>query len=134
MRKHLALILLISLLSLSLGAANPRTAATDVSGTWQFTIDLTIHMTKGAKKSSKSVTIVLEQQGEKLTGSCCEPEQRITGVVQGDKVTFEYDRVNGIQKTYNGTIETPTKMVGTVKYLEDGVQIQRKWTAIKQER
>jgi hypothetical protein len=134
MRKHLALIPLIGLLCLSLGAANPRQAPSDISGAWEFTIDLTIHMTKGAKKSSKRVNIVLEQQGDKLTGSCCEPEQRITGVVQGDKVTFEWDRVNGIPNTYTGTIETPTKMTGTVKYLEDGVQFQRKWTAIKQER
>jgi hypothetical protein len=134
MRKHLSLILLIGLLSLSLGADNPRQVAADISGAWEFTIDLTIHITKGAKKSSKRVTIILEQQGEKLAGSCCEPEQRITGVVHGDKVTFEYDRANGIQKTYTGTIETPMKMTGTIKYLEDGVQIQRKWTAIKQER
>lgn len=102
MRKNLALIPLIGLLSM--------------------------------KKASKRVTFILEQQGEKLKGSCCEPEHKFTGVVQGDQVTFESDQDNGIQKTYTGTIETLTKMTGTVKYIEDGVQFQRKWSAIKQGR
>ncbi|MCI0392458.1 MAG: hypothetical protein MOB07_27315 [Acidobacteria bacterium] len=134
MRKHQALILLIGLLSLSLGAAGHRPVAADISGTWEFTIDLTSHMTKGTKKGSKRIAFVLEQQGEKLTGRCCEPEQKFTGVVQGDKVMFEHDGENRTQKTYTGTIETPTEMTGTVKYIENGVQIQHKWSAIKQDR
>jgi len=145
MRKHLALIPLIGLLGLSLGAANPRQAPPDISGTWEFTFDFTSHMTKGGKKgapivitknASKRVTFVLEQQGENLTVTCCEPEEKVTGAVRGDEVSFEREvsRDGKIQKiVYHGAIETPTKMSGTLKTIGDTDQIDHKWTAIKQD-
>jgi hypothetical protein len=81
MKKHLALILLIGLLSLPLGAANPRPVVADISGTWVF-----LHY---LNKGVKPVSYVLKQQGEKVTGVCCTPEEMMTGAVRGNEVTFE---------------------------------------------
>lgn len=81
------------------GTASSRPAPSDISGTWDFTIDLTKHIPKGSmtkgtkkgstivitKKASKRVTFVLEQQGEKLAVTCCEPEEKMTGAVEGDR-------------------------------------------------
>jgi hypothetical protein len=103
-------------------------------------------MTKGGKKgaptlitkkASKRVTFVLEQQGEKLTVTCCEPEEKMIGAVRGNEVTFEREltREGKTQKmVYSGVLETPTKMTGTRKIIGDTDQIERNWTAIKQER
>ena len=144
MRKHIALILLIGLLSLSLGAVSPRKVATDISGTWEFTFDLSSHMTKGVKKgapivitkkASKRIVFVLELQGENLTVTCCEPEEKMTGAVRGDEVSFEREvsREGKTQKiVYRGALETSTKMSGTLKAIGDTDQAERKWTAIKQ--
>jgi hypothetical protein len=151
MRKHLWLILLVGLSVLSLGSASPRTVATDISGTWKFTFDMTSYMTKGSvtkgakqgskiiitKRASKTVTFVLEQQGEKLTVICCDPEEKMTGAVQGNQVTFEreFSREGKTSKAvYSGTLETPTKMTGTRKIIGDTDQNEHKWTATKNER
>ena len=150
MRKHSWLILLVGLSVISLGSAGPRTRATDISGTWKFTFDLTSYMTKGAvtkgakqgskiiitKRASKTVAFVLEQQGENLTVTCCEPEEKMTGAVRGDQVTFEreYSREGKTYKAvYSGTLETPTKMTGTSKIIGDADQNEHKWTATKNE-
>jgi len=102
-------------------------------------------MTKGAKqgskiiitkRASKTVAFVLEQQGENLTVTCCEPEEKMTGVVRGDQVTFEreYTREGKTYKSvYSGTLETPTKMTGTSKIIGDTDQNEHKWTATKNE-
>jgi hypothetical protein len=149
MMMHLLLILLIGLLSLPLGATGPRTGAADISGTWEFTFDLTKKITKGpmtkgpnkgstivfTKKASKRVTFVLEQQGEQLTATCCEPEEKMTGAVQGDKVTFEREvSREGEKIIYSGTLETSSKMSGTRKIIGDTIQSELNWIAIRRDR
>jgi hypothetical protein len=144
MKKRLSLILLIGLLSLSLGAARPLPLPADLSGAWEFTFDLTTHITKSAakgplsitKKASKTVRFVIEQQGEKLTVTCCEPEEKMTGIVENDQVTFEreYAGEGKTQKAvYKGTLESPTKMTGVRKLLGDANQSEHKWSAIKKD-
>src|SRR5262245_21653769 len=144
------LILLVGLSVISLGSARHRTVATDISGTWKFTFDFSSYMTKGGatkgakqgsniiitKRASKTVSFVLEQQGEKLTVTCCDPEEKMTGAVQGDQVTFEreFSREGKTYKSvYSGTLETPTKMTGTSKIIGDTDQNEHKWTATKNE-
>jgi len=137
MRKLVALISLISLLSSSLGATSSRLSANDISGTWSFSLDLTVHTNKGAKEGAKLVTFVLKQQGEQLTGTCCAPEEKITGLVRGNDVTFEHEfsREGKTQKiTYSGVLETPTKMAGTRNIIRGNDQIQQRWSATKQDR
>jgi len=129
MRKHIALILSICLLSLSLGAANQRPGAADISGTWEFLL----YLNKGAKP----VTYVLKQQGERVTATCCAPEETMTGVLRGNDVTFEQEKSaesKNVIITYRGALETPTKMIGTRTIIRDTEQIQQKWTATKQDR
>jgi hypothetical protein len=121
MRKSLAIILLIGLLSLSLDAASPRPPAGDISGTWVF-----LHY---LNKGSKPVSYVLKQQGEKVTGFCCTPEETMTGAVRGNEVTFEKEKSTGSKNekiTYRGVLETPTKMIGTRTIIRDTEQIQQK--------
>jgi len=129
MRKHIALILLIGLLSLSLGAADHRPGAADISGTWEFLL----YLNKGAKP----VTYVLKQQGEKVTATCCAPEETMTGVVRGNEVTFEQEKsteTKNVKITYRGALESPKKMIGTRTIIRDTEQIHQKWTATQQER
>lgn len=150
MSKHLWLILLVGLSGVSFGSASPGTGATDLSGTWKFRFDLTSYMTKGpmtkgakagsriiiTKQASKIVTFVLEQQGEKLAVTCCEPEEKMTGAVRGDQVTFEREfskESKTYRSVYSGTLETPTKMTGIRKIIGDSDQKELKWTAIKNE-
>jgi len=156
MKKHLSLILLAlillgGLLNLSLGAVSSKSVTADLSGTWAFTFDLTSYSTKGsatkgakqgspmiiAKRASKTVTFVLEQQGEKLTVTCCEPEEKMTGTVRGNEVTFEREvsREGQTQKiTYSGTIETSSKMTGTRKFIGASDQSPQKWIATRKDR
>jgi hypothetical protein len=129
MKKRLALILLIGLLSLPIGAANPRPVVADISGTWVF-----LHY---LNKGVKPVSYVLKQQGEKVTGVCCTPEEMMTGAVRGNEVTFEKEKSTESKNekiTYRGALETPTKMSGTRTIIRDTEQVQQKWTATKQDR
>jgi hypothetical protein len=135
--KHLWLILLAGLTGGSLGTAGTGTAGADISGTLEFSIDLTSDTTRGTKQGSKIVTFIIEQQGEKLTGTCCAGEEKITGIVRGNEVTFER-KFSGEGKgrtiTWSGTIETSSKMTGTLRVIEDALQFQRRWTATRKER
>ena len=150
MRKHLWLILLVGLSGVSFGSASPGTEATDLSGTWKFRFDLTSYIAKGpmtkgpragskiimTKQASKTVTFVLEQQGEKLTVTCCEPEEKLTGAVRGDQVTFErefFKESKSYKFVYSGTLETPTKMTGTRKIIGDTDQKELRWSATRNE-
>ena len=129
MRKILALILLIGLVDLSLEAANHGPAAADISGTWEFLLNL--------NKGVKPVTYVLKQQGENVTATCCAPVETMTGYVRGNEVTFEKEKsTEGKNEkiTYRGALETTTKMVGTRTIIRDTEQIRQKWTATKQDR
>jgi autotransporter translocation and assembly factor TamB len=103
--KKLSLILAL-LVALSLAAY----AATNVSGTWNATVDL------GGQGGSP--TFVLKQDGEKLTGNYTGAlgDAALTGTVKGDKISFDFD-VQGNKIHYEGTVNADgAKMEGTCDY------------------
>jgi hypothetical protein len=119
-------LLIILLLGLSLGTVGAGAGATDISGTWDCSVNL-----EGGPQNVKN-TFVLKQQGEKLTGSQSGGlgEQQITGAVKGNKVVFGYEgkrEGQTLKITYTGTIESLTKMSGTLQFPKG----PGTWTATK---
>ncbi|HEV2665631.1 MAG TPA: hypothetical protein VG324_12000 [Blastocatellia bacterium] len=106
-------LLIIFLLGLSLGTAGARASATDISGTWAFSVNL-----EGGPQNVKN-TFVFKQEGEKLTGDSSGgfPEGKVTGTVKGNKVEFSVEGKNkSVRINYTGTIESPTKMSGALEF------------------
>src|SRR5215510_12941050 len=104
--KNIVVALLLIILAASFGAANPRAGA-DISGTWNFSVDL-----DGGGHGDP--TFVFKQEGEKLTGTYKGQlgEYNVTGSVTGDKAVFAFDFKNDDltdKSTYTATIERPTK-------------------------
>ena len=133
--KHHPLIAV--LLSLALGTAGA--GAANISGTWACAID------QKDDDSPMKVTFVFKQEGERLTGAYSDAIRRdlpITGVVKGNKVEFSYEakppagvkKAGGITVNFTGTIESPTKITGTLPvgspYCAAGCQ----WTAAKKKK
>ncbi len=117
-------------LSLGIGGAG----ATDISGTWAL-----VYM--GSDGNPVNLKFVFKQAGEKLTGVFpgIGPmgEQKVTGTVKGNKVMFGWEHKGSGNKppltvTFDGTIESPTKMTGTVgsPFCGEGC----KWTATKKKK
>ncbi len=134
MIKHLLLILLMGLISLSPGVADSGAAPTNISGTWDFS--LVMQNKIGGYK--QDWVFVLKQQGKKITGTCNGPdgEKKVTGTVAGNRVVIEH-KLSGdggivMRAIYKGTIETPAKLIGTADHIGDPDGIRRgKWTATK---
>ena len=125
MKNYLAAMLLVGLIA-SFGAASPIAASADISGTWVFSVDL-----DGGGHGDP--TFVFKQEGEKLTGSYSGPlgEQSVTGTVKGDKAVFGFEASRDgetIKATYTATIESPTKMTGTIEFNDEE---KGKWTGTK---
>jgi hypothetical protein len=85
MKRHLIAIVVMGLIA-SFGAASPRAAAEDISGTWVFSVDL-------EDGGHGDPTFVFKQEGEKITGTYSGPfgEQKVTGTVKGDKAVFGFE-------------------------------------------
>ena len=126
-------LLIVLLLGLALRTGASSASATDISGTWTlaFTpVDTPIN-----------TTFVFKQQGEKLSGtfSGVGPfvECQVTGTVKGDQLVFGFE-VEGpgkkapVRAMFSGTIESPTKMSGTVGNPFCG-NAGCKWTATRKE-
>jgi hypothetical protein len=102
-------------------------SAADVSGTWQVTVE--------TSQGSGSPTVVLQQQGEMLTGTFNSQifgECKITGTVKGNAIEFAFEGDAGgqtLKVAYKGTIESPTAMKGTAIYA--GFDDAATWTAVK---
>lgn len=131
MTKHLLPALLAGLINQFLVAACLGAQASDISGTWFFSIT----METGARDSEE--TFALKAQGEKVTGLYLGPfgEKEITGSVTGNTVVIvvEVFRDNRtVKATYTGTIESPAKMAGAIEYVGDQ-GARGKWTAIKRD-
>jgi hypothetical protein len=98
----------------------------DVTGTWYCTVDL--------PAGSGSPTLVLKQEGEKITGTYSGTlgEMAVQGTVSGDKVEISFDTEAGGQKfkvIYNAILKNNDKeMEGRVIYgnLGEGVFSARK--------
>jgi hypothetical protein len=101
--------------------------AADVSGTWQLRVE--------TSQGSGTPTVVLQQQGEKLTGTFNSQifgEAKIAGSVKGNAIEFAFEGDAGGQKMqigYKGTIESPTAMKGTAVYA--GFDEKVTWSATK---
>ena len=124
MRIRLASLLIGALLFLTAPAWG---IASDVSGTWSCTVAL-----ENGPGDMKE-TLVLKQDGEKLTGthSGVFGDQKGTGTIKGDKVVFTVDgktqKGQPFTLTYTGTLESPTKLTGTVVHAKG----PGTWTAVK---
>jgi hypothetical protein len=99
--------------------------AHDISGKWEFTVQL--------DAGSGSPTFEFKQSGEKLTGTYngLFGSAALTGTVKGDAIEFSFEAAMQDQKgkvTYKGTIANGTQMKGEVDYagLSKGT-----WTAVK---
>ena len=72
---------------------------------------------------------VLKQEGEKVTR--VQGENKGAGTVKGNKVVLNVEGKNRsgepYKNPYTGTIESPTKMSGTVEFVKGPA----KWTATK---
>jgi hypothetical protein len=102
-------------------------AAADVSGTWQLAVE--------TSQGSGTPTMVLQQDGEKLTGTFNSQifgAAKLTGTVKGNAIEFAFEGQAGdqtLKATYKGTVESATSMKGTAVYT--GFDDNVKWTATK---
>ena len=102
------------------------TPPADISGTWQFSVDLE----SGAHGDP---TFVFKQDKDTLTGTYDGPlgQYNVTGTVKDNKAVFGFEFTNEDQKhkaTYSGTVESATRMTGGLE-ITDGPK--GKWTATK---
>ena len=110
------------LLTLLLAAASAAFAddTPSLNGKWQ------IQRSAAGNESTQDCTFT--QKDNDLTGSCTSadsPSVQITGKVEGKKVTMTYkSEYNGSPLTvvYNGTVESATKIAGTLTAVEFGVE------------
>ena len=124
------------LLGLLLAPGVAGSAAADISGTWKGAIDR-----PGNSYGPLDITFIIKQEGEKLSGTYSDGTkigpQKITGTVKGNKTAFSWElkrpadsKKPGLTVTFNGTLESPTKITGVIgtPYC-DG---ECKWTVTKQ--
>lgn len=102
------------------------TAPADISGTWQFSVDLD-------NGGHGDPTFVFKQDKETLTGTYDGPlgQYNVTGTIKDNKAVFGFEFTNEDQKhkaTYTGTVESATRMTGSME-IADGPK--GKWTATK---
>lgn len=101
--------------------------AADVSGTWQITVE--------TSQGTGTPTVILKQDGEKLTGTFNSQilgEVALKGTVKGNAIEFGFEGDTGgqtLKVSYKGTIESPTAMKGTAVYA--GFEDNATWTATK---
>lgn len=133
MRKHLLTALFISLIAAFTTSVGLTSGAEDISGTWNFSVDLD-------SGGHGEPTFVFKQEADKLTGTYKGPlgEYKVTGAVTGVKAVFGFEFLSKdgetIKATYTGTIENSTKMTGKVDFSagngSDGSE-GGKWVATK---
>lgn len=85
-------------------------AAATVSGTWSADVKL--------DAGSGTATFVLEQSGERLTGSYSGAlgAAKVIGTVKGTKIEWSFDNADVGKITYTGTFDGASKIEGTVDY------------------
>jgi hypothetical protein len=130
MRKQLSLVFFISLIAAFPVFTGHTSGAADISGTWNFSVDL-----DGGGRGDP--IFVFKQEGEKLTGTYKGPlgEYNVTGSVTGAKAVFGFDFKGEItgKATHTASIESQTKMTGAVEFIDNGGNERGKWTATKKE-
>jgi hypothetical protein len=126
MRTYLLKVTLITVLLATSAAGWQPARAFNISGTWLFSVDL-----EGGGHGDP--TFVFKQQGDKLTGTYDGPvgHQDVTGTVTGNKAVFGFQASDGgetVKATYTATVESETKMSGTVDFNNEE---RGKWTAVR---
>src|SRR5262245_8160915 len=129
-------LLIIFLLGLSLAPGVAGSAAADISGTRKGAIDR-----PGNSYGPLDITFIIKQEGEKLSGTYSDGTkigpQKITGTVKGNKTALSWElnppadsKKPGLTVTFNGTVESPTKITGVIgtPYCHG----ECKWTVTKQ--
>jgi hypothetical protein len=92
----------------------PAAAKTDLTGTWSVTVEL--------PNMTANPTIVLKQDGEKITGDYVSAQYGkfpITGTLKGADVTFSFTmniEGNGLTVTYAGAVDKDGGIKGSVTY------------------
>ena len=105
----------------------PATSTTSLTGTWNLSIEL--------PNMTATPTMVLKQEGEKLTGEYVSQQYgkyAITGTIKGADVSFWFGmNVEGtaLNVTYTGKVDKDGKIAGTVNY---GDMMNGTFTASKQ--
>jgi hypothetical protein len=133
MRRQLLVVVLLVVLSPGFGLTpvGAKAGPVDLTGTWGVQY-------MGSQEPIK-FTFVFKQTGEKLTGDYSGPfgPRKVTGVVKGDKVVFGWEQEgNGggtFTVAFKGTIESATKMTGTVGNPFCG-DVGCTWTAARKSR
>src|SRR5436190_22234018 len=110
---------------LSIWLLSASAFAHDISGKWEFTVQL--------DAGSGTPTFVFKQSGEKLTGtySGLMGNAELTGTVKRDAIEFSFEATLQDQKgkvVYKGTIASGTQMKGEVDYAGLG---KGTWTAMR---
>ena len=118
-------LIIVLLLGLTLSPAGSSAGATDISGTWEFSVSM-----EDARGPQNALSrFVLKHEGEKVTGA--QGENKVTGAVKGNKVVLNVEGKNRsgepYKNTYTGAIESPTKMSGAVEFVKGPAR----WTAAK---
>jgi hypothetical protein len=97
----------------AVAAAKPA-AATSLTGTWSVSVEL--------PNMTATPTVVLKQDGEKLTGEYVSGQYGkfpIAGTVKGADVTFSFSmniEGNGLNVTYAGKVDKDNNLAGSVTY------------------
>ena len=126
MKNILLIVVLVVLIGACVDAAQ-KTDAMNISGTWLFSVDLD-------NGGHGDPTFVFKHDKEVLTGSYDGPlgQYTVNGTVKDKKAEFGFefkDDDGGTHKaTYSATIESSTKMTGTVSFSGGP---GGKWTATK---
>jgi hypothetical protein len=109
--------------------------AADITGTWEITVE------RSAEYSGNfTSTLVFKQEGAKLSGVYKGKfgEHQLSGEIKGEKVEFSWqvkpdptiENTKGPRPvTFDGALESPTKMTGTVVAFCGREKC--KWTATK---
>ena len=108
--------LLVVLFAMAVVAMAATAVFADVTGTWKMSVE--------TPNGTGTPTVVLKQDGEKLTGTYKGRmgEQPLTGTVKGNAIQFSFKvnaQGNELQITYTGTVDGGT-MSGTAKFGEMG--------------
>jgi hypothetical protein len=108
---------------------NALASASDLTGTWKFTVDLN-------NGEHGEPVFVLKQANGQLTGVYQGPfgKQQVTGNIQGDTATLEVT-ASGLDGTlklsYTARVEGPDKMSGAMSMSISGQSTPGKWTATR---
>jgi len=127
MKRALQLFILLCLVASVAGARSALTPAIDISGTWVFSVDL-------ENGGHGDPTFVFKQDKESLNGTYEGPlgQYNVSGTIKDNKAVFGFEFTNDDAKrkaTYTGTVESATKMSGTLDITPDGPK--GKWTGTK---